>query len=109
MADELVLTLPDGSESTVPKGTTPRALGGAIRPPRGGGGPPPAALPAPPPGRPPVPPRGARRLWPDAGIGLAPPIEDGFYYDFAVPRPFTPEDLEKIEAGMRDVVRGGFP
>ena len=36
-----------------------------------------------------------RDLYPDAGIGFGPPIEDGFYYDFAVAEPFTPEDLEK--------------
>lgn len=37
-----------------------------------------------------------RELFPSAGIGFGPPIEDGFYYDFEVPRPFTPEDLEAI-------------
>ena len=35
-----------------------------------------------------------RELFPTAGIGFGPPIEDGFYYDFEVERPFTPEDLE---------------
>jgi threonyl-tRNA synthetase len=50
-----------------------------------------------------------RELFPDAGIGFGPPIEDGFYYDFAVPRPFTPEDLEAIEARMADVVARDFP
>ena len=39
-----------------------------------------------------------RELFPGAGIGFGPPIEDGFYYDFQVDRPFTPEDLERIEA-----------
>jgi len=34
-----------------------------------------------------------REVFPGAGIGFGPPIEDGFYYDFDVPRPFTPEDL----------------
>ncbi|MBK5099137.1 MAG: TGS domain-containing protein, partial [Gemmatimonadetes bacterium] len=33
-----------------------------------------------------------RELFPEAGIGFGPPIENGFYYDFDVPRPFTPED-----------------
>ena len=45
-----------------------------------------------------------RELYPDAGIGFGPPIEDGFYYDFDVPEPFTPEDLERIEEIMRRVV-----
>ena len=49
-----------------------------------------------------------RKLWPDAGIGFGPPIEDGFYYDFEVPEPFTPEDLDKIEAAMGEVVAEGF-
>jgi len=43
-----------------------------------------------------------REVFPQAGIGFGPPIEDGFYYDFDVPRPFTPEDLEKIEGVMRE-------
>ena len=47
-----------------------------------------------------------RRLFPDAGIGFGPAIDDGFYYDFDVPRPFTPEDLERIEAEMQRVVEG---
>ena len=46
-----------------------------------------------------------RRLFPDAGIGFGPAIEDGFYYDFDVPTPFTPEDLEPIEAEMHKVAR----
>ncbi len=45
-----------------------------------------------------------RELFPGAGIGFGPPIEDGFYYDFDVPRPFTPEDLEAIERKMDEVV-----
>ena len=49
-----------------------------------------------------------RELFPDAGIGFGPPIEDGFYYDFEVPRPFTPEDLEAIEERMRDVVKENY-
>ena len=47
-----------------------------------------------------------RRLRPDAKIGFGPSIEDGFYYDFEVEEPFTPEDLEKFEAEMRKVTRG---
>ena len=45
-----------------------------------------------------------RELYPGAGIGFGPPIDDGFYYDFEVPEPFTPEDLERIEEAMRGVV-----
>ncbi|MBI4539061.1 MAG: threonine--tRNA ligase [Gemmatimonadetes bacterium] len=45
-----------------------------------------------------------RRLHPGAGIGFGPAIEEGFYYDFDVSQPFTPEDLEAIEAEMRKVV-----
>jgi len=44
-----------------------------------------------------------RELFPEANIGFGPAIEDGFYYDFEVETPFTPEDLEKIEKKMRDV------
>ncbi|MGD0484751.1 MAG: threonine--tRNA ligase [Gemmatimonadales bacterium] len=50
-----------------------------------------------------------RRLFPQAGIGFGPPIDDGFYYDFEVPRPFTPEDLERIEAEMQKVVAADDP
>jgi threonyl-tRNA synthetase len=50
-----------------------------------------------------------RELFPGAGIGFGPPIEDGFYYDFDVPRPFTPEDLERIERQMGEVARRDFP
>ena len=50
-----------------------------------------------------------RRLRPDAKIGFGPAIEDGFYYDFEVDRPFTPEDLEAFEAEMRKVAQEKFP
>src|SRR5881392_2785299 len=50
-----------------------------------------------------------RQLFPKAQIGFGPPIEDGFYYDFAVERPFSPEDLEKIEAKMREVAQADYP
>ncbi len=39
-------------------------------------------------------------LFPETKLGIGPPIETGFYYDFDRPDPFTPEDLEKIEAKM---------
>ena len=50
-----------------------------------------------------------RELFPSAGIGFGPPIEDGFYYDFQVDRPFTPEDLERLEAKMGEVAGRDFP
>ncbi len=50
-----------------------------------------------------------RRLRPDAKIGFGPAIEEGFYYDFEVAQPFTPEDLEKFEAEMRKVVAEKYP
>jgi threonyl-tRNA synthetase len=50
-----------------------------------------------------------RRLRPEAHIGFGPAIDDGFYYDFDVEHPFTPEDLEAFEAEMRTVVAERFP
>jgi threonyl-tRNA synthetase len=44
------------------------------------------------------------RLFPEAKYAIGPPIENGFYYDFDVDRPFTPEDLERIEAEMRAII-----
>ena len=44
-----------------------------------------------------------RKVRPKVGIGFGPPIEDGFYYDFDVTEPFTPEDVERIEEEMRKV------
>jgi threonyl-tRNA synthetase len=43
-------------------------------------------------------------LFPSAKWAIGPPVEDGFYYDFDVERPFTPEDLEAIEARMRELL-----
>ncbi|CAN5272439.1 threonine--tRNA ligase [soil metagenome] len=45
------------------------------------------------------------RLWPEAGYAIGPPIEDGFYYDFDMPRPFTPEDIERIESEMSAIIK----
>src|ERR1051325_10804756 len=50
-----------------------------------------------------------RRLRPDAKIGFGPAIEDGFYYDFEVAEPFTPEDLESFESEMRKVISEKYP
>jgi threonyl-tRNA synthetase len=44
-------------------------------------------------------------LYPETKFAIGPPIEDGFYYDFEVERPFTPEDLERIEAEMKRIVK----
>ena len=44
---------------------------------------------------------------PDAKLGIGPPIENGFYYDFDVEAPFKPEDLEKIETRMRKIIKEG--
>src|SRR6266404_4731050 len=46
-----------------------------------------------------------KELYPDTQVTFGPATETGFYYDFARAEPFTPEDLEKIEARMRDIVR----
>lgn len=46
-------------------------------------------------------------LFPEAKLGIGPPITDGFYYDFDVPEPFKPEDLEAIESRMRKIVKEG--
>lgn len=48
-------------------------------------------------------------LYPGAKYAIGPPTEDGFYYDFDVPEPFTPKDLERIEARMRQIVAQGQP
>ncbi len=45
-------------------------------------------------------------LFPDAKLGIGPPITDGFYYDFDVAQPFTPEDLTAIEKKMRQIIKG---
>ncbi|ORB75902.1 threonine--tRNA ligase [Mycobacterium scrofulaceum] len=46
-------------------------------------------------------------LFPDAKLGIGPPITDGFYYDFDVAEPFTPEDLAALEKRMRQIVKDG--
>ena len=50
-----------------------------------------------------------RELVPGAGIGFGPAIDGGFYYDFEVPEPFTPEQLEAIQKRMDEVVRADHP
>ncbi|HEV2825800.1 MAG TPA: threonine--tRNA ligase, partial [Actinomycetota bacterium] len=46
-------------------------------------------------------------LFPEAKLGIGPPIENGFYYDFDVEQPFVPEDLDRIEQRMRQIVKEG--
>ena len=50
-----------------------------------------------------------QELYPDAKLGIGPPVENGFYYDFDVAEPFTPQDLERIERRMREIVKEGQP
>ena len=47
------------------------------------------------------------KLFPETKMGIGPPIQDGFYYDFEVSRPFTPEDLEQIQALMEEEISSG--
>ncbi|MBY9076183.1 threonine--tRNA ligase [Nocardioides sp. WL0053] len=48
-----------------------------------------------------------QELYPEAKLGIGPPVTDGFYYDFDVPEPFHPDDIEKIESRMRKIVKEG--
>jgi threonyl-tRNA synthetase len=50
-----------------------------------------------------------QELFADAKLGIGPPVENGFYYDFDVARPFGPDDLKAIEQRMRQIVRQGQP
>ncbi|MDX1609139.1 MAG: threonine--tRNA ligase [Halofilum sp. (in: g-proteobacteria)] len=50
-----------------------------------------------------------KQLYPDAQVTIGPVIEDGFYYDFAYERPFTPEDLEAIEQRMTELAKADHP
>ena len=136
MSDAVRVTLPDGSVREVPRGTTPRAIAQAIGPglaraavaakvdgavrdldrpierdaslailtERD-----PEALEVLRHSAAHVLATAVRDIFPGAGIGFGPPIEDGFYYDFEVPRPFTPEDLERIETKMGEVVKADYP
>ncbi|MCH8827012.1 MAG: threonine--tRNA ligase, partial [Chloroflexi bacterium] len=45
------------------------------------------------------------KMYPDAKLAIGPPTDDGFYYDFMVAEPFKEEDLEAIEAKMREVIK----
>ena len=48
-----------------------------------------------------------QQAFPEAKLGIGPPIENGFYYDFGVDQAFTPDDLKSIESRMRDIVKQG--
>jgi threonyl-tRNA synthetase len=48
-----------------------------------------------------------QQLFPEARLGIGPPVENGFYYDFDVETPFVPEDLDKIETAMRKIIKEG--
>ncbi|MCL2199840.1 MAG: threonine--tRNA ligase [Defluviitaleaceae bacterium] len=48
-----------------------------------------------------------KRLFPDVKLAIGPSIEDGFYYDFETPTPFTPDDLKDIEKEMKKIVKEG--
>ncbi|MBC9715607.1 threonine--tRNA ligase [Streptomyces sp. TRM66268-LWL] len=48
-----------------------------------------------------------QELFPEAKLGIGPPIKDGFYYDFDVKEPFTPEDLKRIEKKMQEIQKRG--
>ena len=49
-----------------------------------------------------------KNLYPDAKLGIGPSVDNGFYYDFDVKKPFTQEDLEKIKAEMKNIVKSGL-
>jgi threonyl-tRNA synthetase len=48
-----------------------------------------------------------QELFPEAKLGIGPPVKDGFYYDFDVETPFTPDDLKRIEKKMQEIVKRG--
>jgi len=50
-----------------------------------------------------------KELFPDARLAIGPATEDGFYYDFDISRPLTPEDLEKIEGKMAEIIKDNKP
>jgi threonyl-tRNA synthetase len=136
MADTITITLPDGTSKVMPSGTTAAALAEAIGPrlaraavaarvdgevwdlarpirhdatvailtDRD-----PAALDVLRHSAAHVLATAVRQLYPQAHIGFGPSIEDGFYYDFEVPRPFTPDDLAAIEARMAEVAAADYP
>ncbi|MQA63727.1 MAG: threonine--tRNA ligase [Actinophytocola sp.] len=47
-----------------------------------------------------------QQQFPEAKLGIGPPVKDGFYYDFALPHHFTPEDLQALEKRMKQIIKG---
>jgi threonyl-tRNA synthetase len=136
LAQPITITLPDGSTKVVPKGTTVRQVAEAIGPRLArdawagklGGKIVDLVLPieadasleiitAKSPDAVPIyrhstahlTAQAVKRLFPDVQIGIGPPIENGYYYDFNPARPFTPEDLSAIEAEMRKIIAEDLP
>ena len=136
LATTVTITLPDGSTKVVPKGTTVRQVAEAIGPRLArdawagklGGKIVDLVLPieadgsleiitAKSPDAVPIyrhstahlTAQAVKRLFPDVQIGIGPPIENGYYYDFNPARPFTPEDLTAIEAEMRKIIGEDLP
>ncbi len=132
--DNVTLTLPDGSQKELPRGTTVRGAIEAIGPgllraavaARLDGEWEPFDLPLESDGRLEVVTRNQpdalyvlrhstahlmayaiQELYPDARFGFGPPVENGFYYDILIDEPFTDEDLEKIEKRMRELAKQG--
>jgi threonyl-tRNA synthetase len=130
-ADTVTITLPDGSTRSVPKGTTVREVAQGIGPRLAkdawagklGGkvvdlvtpiesdaaleiitAKSPDAVPIYRHSTAHLTAQAVKRLFPDVQIGIGPPIENGYYYDFNPARPFTPEDLAAIEAEMRKII-----
>ena len=50
-----------------------------------------------------------KQLFPDVQVTIGPTVENGFYYDFASPRPFTPDDLQAIDARMQELIKQDIP
>ncbi|GAA4886200.1 threonine--tRNA ligase [Serinicoccus chungangensis] len=48
-----------------------------------------------------------QQTWPEARLGIGPPVRDGFYYDFDVAEPFTPDDLKRLEKAMQRIINSG--
>jgi len=53
--------------------------------------------------------RAVKQLYPDAQLAIGPTIDDGFYYDVALPKALTPDDLPKIEANMKEIIKQNLP
>lgn len=50
-----------------------------------------------------------KSLFPNVQLAIGPPIQDGFYYDFAFERPFTPKDLEQVEIKIKEIIKADLP